>query len=248
MRSIEPGMTANRKRPLTLPRAKTGILALRKDSEPTMLRWTMLLLAGVFVAATSAEAAEDAAPAKPAENAMPAKPVDDAAAKSAAPAKAAAKPKSRTVSAARQLPPGLPHAGYRYRTTVAPATPYRDPVVYETDTDLLITPAYGPNGYTGICRARRSCRARRPSPATMAACFPMTIRAPITAARMKAITGACPTPAAPTAIASPRQARASPISRGHTPRRQPLEIDHRDASARRSPPPDATAPDRSAPD
>ena len=115
-----------------------------------MPRWTMLLLAGVFVAATSAEAAEDAAPAKPAENATPAKPVDDAAApaKSAAPAKAAAKPKSRTVSAARQLPPGLPHAGYRYRTTVAPATPYRDPVVYETDTDLLITPAYGPNGYT----------------------------------------------------------------------------------------------------
>ena len=32
--------------------------------------------------------------------------------------------------------------------TVAPATPYRDPVVYETDSDLLITPAYGPNGYT----------------------------------------------------------------------------------------------------
>ena len=41
-----------------------------------MLRWTMLLLAGVFVAATSAEAAEDAAPAKPAENATPAKPVE----------------------------------------------------------------------------------------------------------------------------------------------------------------------------
>jgi hypothetical protein len=104
-------------------------------------------LAGVFVAATSAEAAEDAAPAKPAENAAPAKPGE-----SAAPAKAAAKPKStyksRTVSAARQLPPGLPRTGYKYRSTVAPATPDRDPVVYETDTDLLITPAYGPNGYT----------------------------------------------------------------------------------------------------
>lgn len=93
-----------------------------------MLRLTLLLLAGVFVAATPAEAAESAVPAKP---------------ESAAPAK----PKSRAYSAARQLPPGLPRAGYRYRTTVAPATPYRDPVVYETDTDLLITPAYGPGGY-----------------------------------------------------------------------------------------------------
>ena len=98
-----------------------------------MLRVTMLLLAGAFVAATSAEAAEDPAPAKPADNAVPAKPV--------------AKPKSRAYSAARQLPPGLPRPGYRYRTTVAPATPYRDPVVYDTDQDLLITPAYGPGGY-----------------------------------------------------------------------------------------------------
>ena len=103
-----------------------------------MLRVTMLLLAGVFIAVTSAEADENAVPVKPAENAAPAKPA----------AKAAAKPTSRAYVAARQLPPGLPRAGYRYRTTIAPATPYRDPVVYETDTDLLITPAYGPNGYT----------------------------------------------------------------------------------------------------
>jgi hypothetical protein len=103
-----------------------------------MLRVTMLLLAGVFVAATSAEADENVVPAKPAENAAPAKPV----------ATAPAKPKPRAYVAARQLPPGLPRAGYRYRTTIAPATPYRDPVVYETDMDLLITPAYGPNGYT----------------------------------------------------------------------------------------------------
>jgi hypothetical protein len=106
----------------------------------------MLLLAGVLVAAASAEAAEDTAPAKPVENAAPTKPAANAA--PAKPAAKATKPKSRAYSAARQLPPGLPRAGYRYRTTVTPATPYRDPVVYETDTDLLITPAYGPNGYT----------------------------------------------------------------------------------------------------
>ena len=107
-----------------------------------MLRLTLLLLAGVFVAGTSAQADENAVPAKP-ETAAPAKSQSVA---------APVKPKStiyksRAYSAARQLPPGLPRAGYRYRTTVAPATPYRDPVVYETDQDLLITPAYGPGGY-----------------------------------------------------------------------------------------------------
>lgn len=86
-----------------------------------MLRFTPLLLAGAIFAATSAEAADNAVPINP---------------------------RGRTVSAARQLPPGLPRPGYRYRSTVTPATPYRDPVVYETDADLLITPAYGPNGYT----------------------------------------------------------------------------------------------------
>jgi hypothetical protein len=85
-----------------------------------MLRWTLLLVAGVFVTATAAEAADNAMPAKP---------------------------KSRAYSAARQLPPGLPRPGYRYRTTVAPPTPYRDPVVVEGDDSLLITPAYGPGGY-----------------------------------------------------------------------------------------------------
>src|SRR5262245_25498648 len=116
-----------------------------------MLRWTMLLLAGVFVVSAAAKADENAAPAKP-ENAAPAKSENAAPAKpeNAVPAKservAPAKPRSRTYSAQR-LPAGLPRPGYRYRTTVAPATPYRDPVVYETDQDLLITPAYGPGGY-----------------------------------------------------------------------------------------------------
>ena len=83
-----------------------------------MLRVTMLLLAGVFVTATAAEAADSAVPVKP---------------------------KSGVYGATRQLPPGLPRPGYRYRTTVAPA--YREPVVVETDEALLITPAYGPGGY-----------------------------------------------------------------------------------------------------
>ena len=85
-----------------------------------MLRLLPLLLAGVFVAATSAQAADNAVPAKP---------------------------KSRAAIAARQLPPGLPRAGYKYRTTVTPPTRYRDRVVYETDQDLLLTQAYGPTGY-----------------------------------------------------------------------------------------------------
>jgi hypothetical protein len=108
-----------------------------------MLRWTMLLLAGVFIVSAAAEADENAAPAKP-ENAAPAKPENAVTAKSER--VVPAKPRSRAYSAQRQLPPGLPRPGYRYRTTVAPATPYRD-LVYETDQDLLITPAYGPGGY-----------------------------------------------------------------------------------------------------
>src|SRR5690349_8220640 len=109
-----------------------------------MLRVTMLLLAGAFFAATSA-GADETPPTKPAENAAPAKPENavPAKSKSAVPAK----PKSRAYTAARQLPPGLPRRGYNYRTTVAPATRYREPVVVEADESLLITPAYGPGGY-----------------------------------------------------------------------------------------------------
>ena len=95
----------------------------------------VLALAGVFVAATAAEAADNAVPAK-----------------------------SRSYRAARQLPPGLPRAGYSYRTTVAPATPYRDPVVVETDESLLITPAYGPGGYLANLPgtpSARPCRTQR---------------------------------------------------------------------------------------
>jgi len=118
-----------------------------------MLRLTLLLLAGVCVAATSA-AAENAVPGRPAENAATAKPAETATpakpAANAATTKPPAKPRSRAYSAARQLPPGLPRANYRYRTTVAPAAPatrYREPLVVATDESLLITPAYGPGGY-----------------------------------------------------------------------------------------------------
>ena len=127
-----------------------------------MLRVTMLLLAGAVVAGTAARADENPGPAKPGtaapaktENAPPAKSDNAAGAKSentTPPKPQTAKPRNpnsvgRTYAAARQLPPGLPRAGYRYRTTVAPATPYRDPVVVETDESLLITQAYGPGGY-----------------------------------------------------------------------------------------------------
>src|SRR3954470_21542606 len=39
--------------------------------------------------------------------------------------------KKRAVSAARQLPPGLPRNHYTYRTTITPPTYPRDPVVVE---------------------------------------------------------------------------------------------------------------------
>lgn len=83
-----------------------------------MLRWTVpLIAAGAVVVA----------PALAADNPVP--------------------PKRKTVSAARQLPPGLPRTHYKYRTTVAPPAAYRDPVVIEADPDALITPAYGPGSY-----------------------------------------------------------------------------------------------------
>src|SRR5690242_19778027 len=99
-----------------------------------MRRPVMLTTAAAFALASSVAVADDAPAPKAAS-----KPV----------------PKSRTHRAAAQLPPGLPRAGYRYRTTVvapapriAPAAPYRQPPLPETDDALLITPAYGPEAYT----------------------------------------------------------------------------------------------------
>jgi hypothetical protein len=46
--------------------------------------------------------------------------------------------------AARQLPPGLPGAHYRYRTTIAPAAvPYGPRVYVENEPDVLFTPSSG---------------------------------------------------------------------------------------------------------
>jgi len=122
-----------------------------------MLRPVLLTIAMAFAVASSVAVAEDKPPAK-ADDKPAAKADDQPAAKpdSKPPAKAASKPapKNRTARAAAQLPPGLPRAGYRYRTTIAPATPvvipaapYRAPLP-ETDEALLITPAYGPEAYT----------------------------------------------------------------------------------------------------
>ena len=47
--------------------------------------------------------------------------------------------------AASQLPPGLPRAHYRFRTTVAPATPalYAPAVDLADEPEVLFTPSYG---------------------------------------------------------------------------------------------------------
>jgi hypothetical protein len=102
---------------LTPALPKDGILS-PLDSELTMLRWTVTLIAVVAVVGTAAAAAE-----------------------------APVVPKRGASRAASQLPPGLPRPHYKYRTTVAPPTYGRPVVVVETDPDVLITPAYGPGGY-----------------------------------------------------------------------------------------------------
>lgn len=48
--------------------------------------------------------------------------------------------------AATQLPAGLSRPHYKYRTTIAPV-PYGRAIVAVRDPDLLITPAYGRDGY-----------------------------------------------------------------------------------------------------
>ena len=107
------------------------------------MRLMMLTIAAAFALASPVAVADDK-PAPKAESTPP--PTAD----SKSPPKTVSKPspKSRTYRAAAQLPPGLPRGGYRYRTTVAPATPYRQPPLPETDEALLITPAYGPEAYT----------------------------------------------------------------------------------------------------
>jgi hypothetical protein len=46
--------------------------------------------------------------------------------------------------AASKLPPGLPRAHYKYRTTIAPAAPpYGGPVYVEAEPEVLFTPSDG---------------------------------------------------------------------------------------------------------
>ena len=122
-----------------------------------MLRRILPLLIAVFAAGTAC--AEEPVAAKPADAPVAAKPADTpvvkpadapvAAKPAAAPAttkrtNAAAATKRATVRAARNLPPGLPHAHYNARTTVAPPKYVRRGrqlvVVEEEDPDVLFTP------------------------------------------------------------------------------------------------------------
>ena len=122
-----------------------------------MLRRILPLLIAICAAGTAC-AEEPAAATKPADASVAAKPADTPVAKPAdttvatksadvaAPAKRANVPatKRATVRAARNLPPGLPHAHYNARTTVAPPQYVRRGrqlvVVEEEDPDVLFTP------------------------------------------------------------------------------------------------------------
>ena len=139
-----------------------------------MLRWMTSFLVAIFVVGTAsatespgatkpadgpaaAKPADSPAAAKPAENPANAKPEQSPAASKPANSPAAAKrthrsvaTRSATVRAASQLPPGLPRAHYKYRTTVAAAgtTPLyvrqgRQLVVVEEAPDVLFTPVGG---------------------------------------------------------------------------------------------------------
>ena len=78
-----------------------------------MLRWTMPLIAALVAVGTSASAADGTLVVK-----------------------------RGAYRAASQLPPGLPRAHYRYRTTVAPPT-YRRDIVVVDEPEVLFTPSSG---------------------------------------------------------------------------------------------------------
>ena len=120
-----------------------------------MLRWMTPILVAIFAVGTAA-AAENPGATKPADGPAAAKPADSPAASKPANSPAAAKrthrsvaARSATVRAASQLPPGLPRAHYKYRTTVAAATAPlyvrqgRQLVVVEEAPDVLFTPVGG---------------------------------------------------------------------------------------------------------
>jgi len=123
-----------------------------------MLRWMTPFLVAIFAIGTAAAQSPEAT--KAADGPTTAKPADSpATVKSANSPPAAAKragtpaaSRRTTVVAARQLPPGLPRAHYKYRTTVAPAAPHYvrrgRALVIEEETEVLFAPvgvaAYAP--------------------------------------------------------------------------------------------------------
>jgi hypothetical protein len=132
-----------------------------------MLRWMTPLLVAICAIGTAAAQSPDAtksqdgpAAAKPADSPATARPADSPATAKPAESQAAAKsanspatpkragnpaaPRRATVVAAGQLPPGLPRAHYKYRTTVAPAAPLYvrrgRAVVVEEVVDMQFSP------------------------------------------------------------------------------------------------------------
>ena len=134
-----------------------------------MLRWMTLFLVAIFAVGTAAaqspgatKPADGPAAAKPADSPAATQPTDNPAtakpADSPATAKSADSPtaakragnpantKRATVRAASQLPPGLPRADYKYRTTIAPGSAPlyvrrgRALVVEEEVVDLQFSP------------------------------------------------------------------------------------------------------------
>ena len=100
---------------------------------------------------TAAKPADSPAVAQPTDTPATAKPADSPATDKSANSPAAAKragnpaaPRRASVRAASQLPPGLPRAHYKYRTTVAPAAPLYvrrgRALVIEEETEVLFTP------------------------------------------------------------------------------------------------------------
>ena len=199
-----------------------------------MLRWMTPFLVAIFAIGTAAAQSPEAtkrptAPtaklrqpsaaqptttgtAKPADTSTTAKPADSpATVKSANSPPAAAKragnpaaPRRATVVAARQLPPGLPRAHYKYRTTVAPAAPLYvrrgRALVIEEETEVLFAPV-GVAAYAPASSAHRCCRAPRRCPAITVRAIPTAMTGPITAAPIRLTGTGCPTPAACSDIA-----------------------------------------------
>ena len=132
-----------------------------------MLRWMTPFLVAIFAIGTAAaespgatktddgptaaKPADSPAVAQPTDTPATAKPADSPATVKSANSPAAAKragnpaaPRRASVRAASQLPPGLPRAHYKYRTTVAPAAPLYvrrgRALVIEEETEVLFTP------------------------------------------------------------------------------------------------------------